>query len=526
MATNDNLNKRIKARIDKFHAAAAPYSNRSQVEQIVQRYGSLNTFLNQQSIFIQTTIDRLNELLRILLIQENNFYRKLGLNGPEGIKDVQTRINQWDHSGAHILLEDKLPLAIFNQLSAEVDKEKLLQVLNKAINSQQFATVSATNMLENLNLAEAFNQISGGHKFSTDKRGINARLIITQQDNKIVVTEDTNNPLSAGLARNMAQSLNLLYDNTEVEVPTKYYKDETKENIDSLILESVSGDVKSYLQYELTARPLKSYAVSANLFVIKGWLGELYWNACLGYIFNQPGISIPMGNIKNNFGQSLSVDAIIKGLNLGFQIKNWSIHDNNEKLSYKSPIKKMRLGNFMESRAQILSSEAGRIIAQMFGAASYNKVNTEYDGDKPNIGNYTDSYEQFYNSNLANVADDSKLLQDIFMAQLDKIIEIDRGDKALVQDKSLRISYLNTFWLINDKIIPSSVIVSNLIAKIQQEADKDLVKFTILNLTENEKGSTWPAATNYSDIAMANRWGISYELDWDLSDLLEAAANN
>jgi hypothetical protein len=79
-----------------------------------------------------------------------------------------------------------------------------------------------------------------------------------------------------------------------------------------------------YIAAEIRKTGTGAYARWANFFVIKGYLGEIYWNACMNYIFGQ-NTSVPLGNVKNQAGKSLSVDMFVNGA--GFQIKAWSLKE-------------------------------------------------------------------------------------------------------------------------------------------------------------------------------------------------------
>jgi hypothetical protein len=122
----------------------------------------------------------------------------------------------------------------------------------------------------------------------------------------------------------------------------------------------------------------EGYARYANLFVIQGYLGEVYWNAFMHFIFENKAWVIPVGDVKNIKGKSMAVDMLVN--DIGFQIKRWSIKEGIEgedEFFYHTNNMKMQFGTFLSSRAQMLHTEVGSIIARMFGSLSYNKPNPE-----------------------------------------------------------------------------------------------------------------------------------------------------
>jgi len=134
-------------------------------------------------------------------------------------------------------------------------------------------------------------------------------------------------------------------------------------------------------------------------------------------------------------------------------------------------------GDFIFNRAQMPMGEGqiGTIIARMFGAAAYNFPNSEFQ-IKTTSFDYAHSYEDyvsFYNSKLAwgaepPISRDSiyraRELEMAFYSALDKIIAIDRND--IIKGASNQAPLKNTFWLINDMLIPSSVIIDEMIKQL------------------------------------------------------------
>ena len=178
----------------------------------------------------------------------------------------------------------------------------------------------------------------------------------------------------------------------------------------------------------------------------------------------------------------------------------------------------MYFGRFIKDRAQILEQEAGQFIARMFGSMSYNKPNPEKHPELI-VGENDEPYSQFYNEADAEWPSTMDDLAMLFRANLGEILGIS-GKGGYTEDEV----YYNTFWAINDKIIPSSLIIEELIDSIQTVSQTQLVTFEV-NLHEVKKTPTWDTVKgDFSDLAMANRWKIDYSTCFNMTKLLEAAA--
>lgn len=191
----------------------------------------------------------------------------------------------------------------------------------------------------------------------------------------------------------------------------------------------------------------------------------------------------------------------------------------------------MQLGNFMKERAECIYTTTGRILAQMFATLAYNQptANEKYTNDDYN------TYKQKYSEALES-AQIIENLTNHYYAFLDKIIGIDRGEiiAERFQQNFSRNSFQSTFWLINDKIIPSSIIIQNMINILNKKEKEDkLVDFGITKLShsslwrnsETSPQSVWPAAIDLDPIKLSNRWKINFFTEFNLDALLDRAAN-
>lgn len=490
------------------------YYSFNQVRQIVDNYETLNAaYSNKQSWVIQGIIDNLSNLQQILESQERIFYDSLGISGPSAIIELQARVNNWNASGASNLLNKKIALWIVETMQTEIDEKSLFAGLDKLLQDYSIA-----NQLidEEMNLSGILNEFFGKGRYKSIKNlGVDATLKVQNKNGQISILQTEGKSLSQGMKRKLATDLNEYSEATQVEITTKDW-DNIRNIIYNKITENITDEeVKSCIKYEFYNRDDKDYNKWSNLFVVQGWLGEVYWNACLSFLFGKKGVSLPTGAKHNVLGKQLSVDIVVNSC--GFQVKNWTIKDNRHRAE-----KTMLLGNFLNTRADLLSSFVGEIIAQMFGAISYNKPNEEYASTKESMRQSFSEYQTFYEDEVAPKANQWDNLAYIFKTRLNKIIEIDNGG-VLKEPIGKEKEYFNTFWLINDKVIPSSVIIRNLIEEINTRINMDVVNFEITALEDKAQNGakTWPEEVNTTNLIMANRWRLSYVTEFNLDTLLE-----
>jgi hypothetical protein len=163
----------------------------------------------------------------------------------------------------------------------------------------------------------------------------------------------------------------------------------------------------------------------------------------------------------------------------------------------------------------MLETTIGQTIARMFGTISYNKPNFEDFGDGKSIN----EYESFYNSGSLSADSSMRELAMLLQTNLSEILGI-TGTGGIRDNGRM---YQNTFWLINNKIIPSSEIIEQLINSIRGLPMTQVVDFDV-DLKEIKTTPIWSDPTDFSDLAMANRWRIDYSTRFNLTNLLNIAA--
>ena len=513
------------------------YATMAAVEQNVENYMSLvNGVKTKDSDFIRMLVDHLYKLVGILHAQERAFYSTMGLTGANELRYLQQRVNDWNSLGASVLFENKTIADVYELVASQVEEAGLLKLVNEYLSEQSdwLLTEIITDPNMDQEITEVFSQLLNG-KFNKGPKGLGAQLELHYHNKKYSVTTKQNTKMSGSMKGKILKLLREKYEKDPIINAAAIAEadslmtnlgdyDTVSENIISYLNNRIPNyTVASFIANEIRRQDKsgkKLYARWANFFVIKGYLGELYWNACMNYIFTNGKQDIrALGNVKNLGGKSLSVDMFVNGA--GFQIKSWSLKEvaqESQIFQTHTSNNNMYFGRFIKDRAQILEQEAGQFIARMFGSMSYNKPNPSKHPELL-VGENDEPYSQFYNEADAEWPRTMDDLATLFRANLSEILGIS-GKGGYTEDEV----YYNTFWAINDKIIPSSLIIEELIDSIQNVSQTQLVTFEV-SLHEVKKTPTWDAIKgDFSDLTMANRWKIDYSTCFNMTKLLEAAA--
>lgn len=511
------MGKKVNNLLDKhkIREGDGAYYNFEQVKQTTQNYQTLiQSYSNKNGWMINSLVDNLENLKLILESQERTFYNELGLSGPQSIKILQEKVDKWRDSGANAMLQESFITQVSQQIKIEIDQAQLTAALEKILNNPKTQEEQVEVLLnEDVKVWELLNSVFGkegkGSYSNAKTSSLNASLEIKKNNDKFIVSQKSGTELSNAMRYKLAKDINTYSDEQKIDLSAKEW-----ENLSLIIYNLLKShisetEVLQCIYYELRNRKKDDYNRLGEFLMVKGWLAEMYWNGCMSYLFGSKGASTPVGKKLNTSGKQLSVDIILNSC--GFQVKSWKIKEGKHTTSYKR-----QLGNFLETRADLLNSFVGDIIAQMFGTISYNKPTDEEEYKGENF----QEYANFYNSQVKPVENQLNQLEQVFLTRLNKIITIDNGGRLKDSVFNQEREFYNTFWLINDKIIPSSVIIAEMISVLKNDFSMQTVTFNLTNLTD-KGGPVWPNPTNTTPKAMANRWTINYDITFDLDWLLQ-----
>ena len=270
--------------------------------------------------------------------------------------------------------------------------------------------------------------------------------------------------------------------------------------------------IKSLLNIELSSINLSNFDVNKSAASIKGFLGEVATTVILKALC--PGQNITptgaMRKIRN--GQELPIDILLK--DIGFQVKNYQFIDNKVTFGHRREDDKMLMGNFITERARIEGS-LKQVLYSLYGSLHYNQI----------IRDPNNIYTPIRNQLVSQAENATK----VFEGYIDNILKISDffGSKDNVEFAKENL-YFNTFFMIRDRIIPSSAILNNLIIQLEnQQKINDNNKIIKSSFNIEELGQEAPIYTGnhfgthkVANKNLANKVSIRYVITIDMENIL------
>lgn len=495
----------------------------------VETYASLGeAFVNSQGNtqilgqgFFDKRIYELQGLKTALLSSEMQFFNQLRLVGSprQCLDELQRRINSWNASGAGNLINGNVNNIIqrLMGLFSSVDIEELGQKYGDELIQQQiFKEIALEDGEEDINkmlvnFAQWVASASGKGTRGSVKMGEDGEAVFTGILQYIEIIKNENGKFKLVFKGNisntykvrLASIFNKMVEDEEKKIGIRSADYNTmKSEIASQILSmsGVGGDIAFYLRHEIEQRFFQ-YGYAQNPLVIKGFLGEVYWNGFFSYLMQTPGSTVPTGVVKDQSGKSITIDMVVKGF--GFQIKNYNIDARGEVTFHGA----MGAGNLIVNRAQITPSDA---LLYLFGTWAYNQP----------VEGATPEYQATY-SEIENIVQKSSA---VFQMYADRIIGLDKEFAAkknklgLYQQENL---YYNSFFLINTKIVPGSSIIQAMIDSMQSQ--KPDIRFEAEYFKPTS--GLWPNPAPASAYAAAQLAGVTYEVHMNVDNIIQLAYN-
>ena len=199
-------------------------------------------------------------------------------------------------------------------------------------------------------------------------------------------------------------------------------------------------------------------------------MGEVYWSAFFTYLGAD---TLPAGDLKDrDTHQSIGIDLLVNGY--GFQVKNFNIKADGS-ISFGTRNSYKMAGTFIKDRAAI-DGELGQLLLDLYGSYAYNI-------DVSN-GEFAQTREQ-----LETIL--TKDASEIFEHYIDRIIRLDTEQSHELMDETESIMpnqklLFNTFFVIGDRIVPSSVILTEIINNIKYGSKNPAINFEIVDLKAKE----------------------------------------
>ena len=283
-----------------------------------------------------------------------------------------------------------------------------------------------------------------------------------------------------------------------------------KRQIDDLIIDMAPASEKEILRMIISRE--KQFDLNRSIASVTGYCGEIRATALLYRLTGDDTVR-GTGALRDDLHKAeIPIDVVCKAN--GFQIKNYTLSG-----------KKVTFSNTLSSFAWIdgrmrLTGSLKDILIDLFGVYQYNQPFTSESGKNFHADmNKVKEYESKYYNKFYSESDKNSLFYqftDIFDSRVPSMLKIyENFSVAGDADFSTQQIYFNTFFWINEYLVPSSFILTELIKQLtKKKGDMIQTKYTILHPDRNYSLQKKPSLVDSSTMQyMAKKLKIEYEID-------------
>ena len=279
------------------------------------------------------------------------------------------------------------------------------------------------------------------------------------------------------------------------------------------LMEKISNaEIKRYVEYQFDINAHK-YDLNGSSASVKGFLGEVRTAAFLDCLAGGVGQANPTGNLRelvdNKTGGEIPIDTILR--NAGFQVKNYRIIDG--KVDFSTHNQTMSMKNFLIERVR---PEPGvlELLLDFYGSWGFNM---------PIDGSKGEEYQQIYSRF------EGKDFTSFYEGHIDNILRLSDEFQTKAGRFAEKSLYFNSFFMIADKIIPSSSILSAMINQMRAKKNNYASgSFTII--PPQKISPVWQQGEGQDETSetpenLAARTKISYSIQLNIEEILLQAYN-
>ena len=515
----------------------------AEVKEILDRSSAIgtiheNTNLSKISVF-NTQINALKNLYDITYNQAMSFFNSISIKEGslgERLKTLQNRLTEVEQAAR----------INYNQLfKAVMSNPKIISTLDK------IDTESVDNALQSVEwdlgdltgkdedqvydlIIEQFSQMiqaedkKSGYFTNLSGKGLR-RILEIQFDettNIINIKFKEGQKISSELKNKL---MNVITQYTHTKMVTS--KDTFKKLVTDALLNCISTKsslLASCIRHEIYVNYDK-YDLSRSFSSLRGFIQEVWVNALVSAVMGRAGSSIPTGNIKTAVTNGeIPIDMVLREAK--FQIKKFTLdQEGNYQIKNSG-----RAGNFI---ADYAPDSLSKLLIELFGSYQFNQPFSSEVKISPNNTMTVSEYSSDVYSKFDEVITEENMSQ-VFQSSMDKIMRIDKifsGDTGFLFAKEQM--YFNTFFFVNDMIIPACVMIKSIIKSIEDTESKRMLNFTMTNISSpvqnegtlesailSDPTENW-SKKRYAGSAqsIANSISLSYKVDINFTDLFNDA---
>lgn len=497
-------------------------------------------------IIITKELQELKRLKEYFENKEKAFYKRFKIKGYE---DFVKKVEEWNRSGINDILQNekiiKSILEIFDNISYADLTEVIMKFSDQNFNSSK---LQEEFFKENGLLGDFredvtdnfFNIVKTGLKGGNSKRSgtlfltfedkdgkffsstgythletIKGITLLKKKKSKEVEIHFTKN-ISSKNRKELTGKLKKILKDQNIQVSGTSLQ-EIRDQISEVLKKHISSEIKKEIvnAFNITIDNLiknsTEIVVNNNTSVIRGALGELYWNAFAEYF----GIEHrAVGeSLKSLSGKQIPVDIAFE--EFGAQVKNYiktngivTFNQHFEKSTSEMVPNQISLYNFFGGASYLHLSDP-EIFGKFYFSEFYNKEIKEGSSRYspiakrfPFIHTGIDSYIKASLSSLLN---------------MDKNIQLKNANLLQENYKGLDPGK-PVFFFIGDKILPSSIMIDNIIKGLDSTRNRnELINIEIVDYQINLSG--------FKSFIGGKRYPQSLEKEIDISTLMKSKNN-
>ena len=470
--------------------------------------------------FFQDTILRLISLRDQIKNSENIFYKVFNIpSGAEGLRILQQRFNELNldfgfrsMSNLSDSYFDELVVSALNNIdltapvNAFFENETVYQELVDSPFGQEQINIAVNTFIDglnNVNLGGARIYKSAGSS-NAGMRGLSKYIGEIKfypketKEKRLQITFIKTLPSS--WQNRLKNQFGLILDNKNLQ---------REKILENWLMKNINNPKLKYYVLNQFQNKRAAYDLNNSSASIKGFLGEVRTAAFLDYLCNRKNSAIPTGNIheiiNGQLGGEIAIDILLKGF--GFQVKNYRVSNSgNATFMHRDS---MGMGNFIVERMRP-ENGISQILQSFFGSWAFNQP----------VENATDRYQQIY----SRFGDNG--ISEIFEGYIDNILKVSDEFQADMKFFSEKALYFNTFFIIGDKIVPSSAILTGIINSLSSATiDKSITSSFSISAPsgETEKWNYDNVLPSSSTLNLANATKVSWIITINLNSILNQA---
>lgn len=515
----------------------------AEVKDILDRSSAIgaiheNTDLSKISVF-NTQINALKNLYDITYNQAMSFFNSISIKEGslgERLKTLQNRLREVEQAAR--INYNQLFKAVMSDPKIVSTLDKInTEGVNTALQSVEWNLGDLTGKDEDQVydlIIEQFSQMiqaedkKSGYFTNLSGKGLR-RILEIQFDettNIINIKFKEGQKISAELKNKL---INVITQYTHTKMVTS--KDSFKKLVTDALLNCISTKsslLASCIRHEVYVNYDK-YDLSRSFASLRGFIQEVWVNALVSAISGRAGSSIPTGNIKTAVTNGeIPIDMVLREAK--FQIKKFTLdQDGNYQIKDSG-----RAGNFITDYAP---DSLSKLLIELFGSYQFNQPFSSKVKISPNNTMPVSKYSSDVYSKFDEIITEENMSQ-IFQSSMDKIMRIDKifsGDTGFLFAKEQM--YFNTFFFVNDMIIPACTMIKSIINSIENTESKRMLNFTMTNISSPVQNEGTLEAVILSDPtenwskkryagsaqSIANSISLSYKVDINFTDLFNDA---